>query len=76
MTGSMLGLNGEVSWGWLAACRECDRVHEYRPDPGRVGLMTWALPGCGSYRPRLDRYMVDALWVEHSSESEEGELCG
>lgn len=62
---TMLDLAGEVPWEWLAGCRECGQPHSYRPDPGQ-GYMTWACETDGhSYRPRADRWQLDALLVEY-----------
>jgi hypothetical protein len=66
----MLGLEGSVPWEWLAACRTCNRPHSYRPDLVHLGCMTWAAVEDGhTYRPRLGRWNVDALMVEHRSET-------
>lgn len=62
-----LALSGLVPWEWLAGCRDCGRPHDYVPEPGGRSYMTWSSPGCASYRPRMNRWLLDALLVEYRS---------
>lgn len=66
----LLELVGVVPWEWLAGCRDCGLAHEYRSDPCRRGFMTWASEECDTYRPRVNRHVVDVLMVEHRAETE------
>ncbi len=71
MTGGMLGLGGVVPWEWLASCRDCGQTHQYMPSVSGPG--SWGSSGCGTYRPRLSRWVLDTLMVEHrAGEESEG----
>lgn len=66
----MLMVAGDVPWEWLAGCRVCGAVHELRPDLDKaqrgIPAMTDAAPHDGhGYRPRMPRYELDVLMVEH-----------
>lgn len=63
-------MGGDVPWEWLAGCRDCGSVHHPRPDldAARRGipLLTWDAPhDAHAYQPRLPRYLLDGLMVEH-----------
>lgn len=69
--GSILDLYGSVPWEWLAGCRECGVPHGYRTQtPGKLPVMTWDSVDGHTYRPRLPRSVLDALWVEYLTEED------
>jgi hypothetical protein len=57
-------------WAWLAACRTCGEIHEYREvprEPWEWGARTWASPIDGhTYRSRYvsgpDLIVLRAEW--------------
>lgn len=70
---SLLTLEGQVTWEWLVTCRDCGQAHDYVFSPQR-GFMTWATPECDMYRPRVSRWLVDALMVEHRAQVDQERL--
>lgn len=63
--GSVLDVEGSVTWEWLATCRTCGLVHGYRTETPGKSYMTWEAVDGHTYRPRLPRSVLDVLMIEH-----------